>query len=256
MNNSTQTIRFEAESVNFFKISGQPIAYWASQSLFEVFDNATKLGDISRPRVGQNTGDNNKFLRLWFEVSNTDITFNLQHDEMQRSYYKWLPYNKGGDFRRWYGNQEYLINWEFDGKEIKDYAVVRNNGKHWSRYIQNVENMCKAGITWTFISSSNFAVRFLPTGFICDVAGSAIFPDDKYMNAICAFLNSSVVYHILKILNPTINFQAGNIASLPVEKKIFENKGLAEITGNNIELSKEDWDSFETSWDFKKHPLI
>ena len=140
--------------------------------------------------------------------------------------------------------------------EIKDYAVVRNNGKHWSRYIQNVENMCKAGITWTFISSSNFAVRFLPTGFICDVAGSAIFPDDKYMNAICAFLNSSVVYHILKILNPTINFQAGNIASLPVEKKIFENKELVEITENNIEISKEDWDSFETSWDFKKHPLI
>lgn len=247
---------FEATESNFSKIPGSPIAYWASNKIFDIFNDSRQLGEIARPRVGQNTGDNNRFLRLWFEVDSNKITLHLTHDQLTKTNYKWLPYNKGGDFRRWYGNQDYVINWHNDGEEIKVFAVERNHGKHWSRYIQNVENMCKTGVTWSFISSSTFGVRYLPEGFICDVAGSAIFSDDLMNKFICGFLNSALANLLLKMLNPTINYQAGNIASLPVLDNSVKNQQITDYVDYNIRLSKSDWDSFETSWDFKKHPLI
>lgn len=248
--------RYESTQSNFSKIPGSPVAYWVSEGIINAFEKNQSLGSISRPRVGQNTGDNKRFLRLWPEVSYSKITFGLKHAELTSRKYKWLPYNKGGEFRRWYGNQEYLINWENDGEEIKEFAVVRNHGKHWSRYIQNIENMCKPGITWSFITSGSFAVRYLPPGFICDVAGSAIFPSDEKIYVLTALCNSSISGAVLRILNPTINMQAGNVASIPVDKKIFDNKGIKTLSEDCILLSKSDWDSFETSWDFQRHPLI
>jgi len=248
--------RFEANSDNFQKIPGCPVAYWVSDIMLSTYENTKCLGEISRPRVGQNTGDNNRFLRYWFEVITEKIIFNMQHNELTTKIYKWLPYNKGGDFRKWYGNQEYVINWEHNGKEIKEYAVIRNNGKHWSRYIQNIDNMCKSGVTWTFISSSKFAARYLPIGLICDVAGSAIFPDEKINNYIQGFLNSELTFILLTIQNPTLNFQAGNISDLPFKIEILNHNEIDTIVSENISLSRTDWDSFETSWDFKRHPLI
>ena len=248
--------RYIAEQDNFSKIPGSPVAYWISQKILQAFINCSCIGNIARPRIGQNTGDNNRFLRMWYEVCDKKITYNLKHEEMTTCNYKWLPYNKGGEFRRWYGNQEYVINWENDGQEIKEYAVIRNHGKHWSRYIQNVENMCKPGVTWSFVTSGTFSVRYLPQGFICDVAGSAIFPEKKDIFQLVALCNSKFSNKILSILNPTINMQASNVASIPVEKAVMGNNDISKKTQTNISLSKSDWDSFETSWDFAEHPLV
>lgn len=247
---------YEQSSDNFSKIPGSPVAYWASEIMLKAFAENTCIGQLARPRIGQNTGDNNRFLRMWYEVPRKKITLNLQHDEMTTRQYKWIPYNKGGEFRRWYGNQDYIINWENDGQEIKEYAVVRNHGKHWSRYIQNIENMCKTGVTWSFITSGTFSVRYLPDGFICDVAGSAIFPEDKDIFQMVALCNSKFASKVLSMLNPTLNMQASNVASIPVAKAIIGNGQIKEKTQENISISKDDWDSFETSWDFKRHPLI
>ena len=247
---------YEQSTDNFAKIPGSPVAYWASKVLLQTFSENESLGTIARPRIGQNTGDNNRFLRLWYEVQEKRITFDLSHEEMTTRSYKWIPYNKGGEFRRWYGNQEYVINWENDGKEIKDYAVVRNHGKHWSRYIQNIENMCKPGVTWSFITSGSFSVRYLPKGFICDVAGSAIFPSEKYILPLLALCNSKFAGKVLSVLNPTMNMQAGNVASIPVNKKVVDNVAINKNTMDCISLEQEEWDAFETSWDFKKHPLV
>jgi len=240
----------------YLNIPGHPVAYWISNVVLNTFGNNPLLGSIARPRIGQNTGDNNRFLRLWYELSFTHITFGLSHDELTSRKYKWIPYNKGGEFRRWYGNQDYVINWEDDGKEIKEFAVERNHGKHWSRYIQNIENMCKPGVTWSFVTSGSFSVRYLPKGFICDVAGSAIFPDSENIITLTALCNSSYASYILGILNPTINMQAGNVASIPVNPGVLKNLDIDSLAEKSISISRTDWDSFETSWDFADHPIV
>lgn len=247
---------YEAQQSNFFKIPGSPVAYWVSASLLHVFETGASLGSIARPRIGQNTGDNNRFLRFWQEVDAGSITYGLSHNELTTKKYKWLPYNKGGEYRRWFGNQEYLVNWEDDGREIKDYAVIRNHGKHWSRYIQNIENMCKPGITWSFVTSGSFSVRYLPQGFICDVAGSAIFPNIDIIFVLLALCNTKIAAAVLQMLNPTINMQAGNVAGIPVKTEIFDNQKISQVSEQCIALSKTDWDSYETSWDFQRHPLL
>ena len=246
--------RYTANVEDFAKIPGSPVAYWASEAMLRAFENGKPLGDISKPRVGQNTGDNSRFLRLWFEVNVENISFGLKQEELTSKYYKWLPYNKGGSYRKWYGNQEFIVNWENNGEEIKDFAVIRNNGKHWSRYIQNIGNMCKQGVTWTFISSSKFSTRYLPEGFICDVAGSAIFSSQPHIDLIQGFLNTETCFRFLMLMNPTLNFQAGNVAGLPIMKE--ESHDVTVYVTRNISISRTDFDSFETSWDFLKHPLI
>ena len=238
----------------FLNIPDCTIAFWASENAISSFANIL-LGEIAKPRIGQNTGDNNRFLRIWNELSFEKIAFGLEHDQLTTATYKWLPYNKGGEYRRWYGNQDYVVNWENDGKEIKDYAVIRNHGKHWSRYIQNIENMCKPGITWSFVSSGNFAVRYLPSGFICDVGGSAIFPTEHF-ESLNALLNSKFANHILNILNPTYNTQAGDLVRIPVKEEILNNETINKYVEQNISISKCDWDAHETSWDFQTNELV
>lgn len=235
-------------------IGGSPFAYWASERALSNFEIAKPLIEYSRPRVGQNTGDNERFLRFWQETEIQKIGFGVKHDELVTTSYKWIPYNKGGSFRRWYGNFDRVVNWENDGKEIKDYAVIRNHGKHWSRYIQNIENMCREGVSWSDIASTRFACRYLPEGFICDVKGSSTYPSEQYRTYVMAFLNSCVSIYYLQMLNPTTTFQVGNIGSLPF---VFEReKEVDELALGNVALSKEDWDADETSWDFQRHPLL
>lgn len=247
--------RYTAKQDSFTKITGYPIAYWVSPNILETFSKGIPTQEISKGKSGQNTGDNTRFLRLWFEVNNNKIGWHIPNDYNGEGY-KWIRYNKGGNFRRWYGNLEYIVNWEHDGKDIKDYAVIRNNGKHWSRYIQNLDCLYKEGITWSIVTASTFSMRYLPPGFICDYAGCAIFPEHRINSYMLALFNTKYANLILNIVNPTINFQPGNIGSVPyLFSDIFVDK-IEAIVDTNKHICKNDWDSFETSWDFKTHPLI
>ncbi len=210
---------FRASAEGFRKIPGSPIAYWVSDKMRDIYARADLLGDHVQTAIGLNTGDNSRFLRVWSEVSVKNIDFHCPRisDCVLRGQ-KWFPYNKGGSFRKWYGNRDFIINWEEDGREVKDYAVERNGGKHWSRYIQNLPFMFRSGVTWTFISSSSFAVRTLDSGCLFDVAGSGGFSDTVDPRVVLAFLCSSVAFEYLKAMNPTLNFQARNLSSLTCQQ--------------------------------------
>lgn len=246
--------RYISNKSVYRNIGGNPVVYWISKQALSVFQEAKPLIEYARPRVGQNTGDNDRFLRYWYEVVHTKIVFGLKHKQLNTFTEKWIPYNKGGSFRRWYGNFDYVVNWGNNGQEIKDYAVIRNKGKHWSRYIQNIENMCKEGISWSDIASTRFGCRYLPEGFICDVKGSSMFPNESIRNYLLAFLNGKIAIGFLQMLNPTTTFQVGNIGALPL--LLEKTELISTIADKNIQMSKEDWDAFEVSWDFKRHPLL
>ena len=232
---------------DFSKIPGSPIAYWVSDNLLNTFRDNKKLSLIAEPKVGLQTGDNKRFLRLWFEVNINNCTFQSKNTEVvNKSDLKWYPYNKGGNFRRWYGNQESVIYWENDGKELKNFkpSVIRNPTYYF-----------REGITYTLIST-RFSARYIPEGFIFDVAGSTIFVDDPILYYLLALLSSKITTKYLDILNPTLNFQVGDLKNIPV---IFSDKDklkIDSIVKENIMDSKNDWDSFETSWDFKASPLL
>ena len=173
-----------------------------------VFELASPLGQLAEPKQGMATADNNRFLRVWFEVNKEKIGFKYKNSLLAKeSNQKWFPYNKGGDFRKWYGNNEFVVNWEKDGYEIKAFkaSVIRNEGYYFNK-----------GITWSLISTSNFAARLSPGGFLFDVGGSTVFPEEKLLNYILALMNSKVTYEILKMIAPTINFQVGDIREIPI----------------------------------------
>lgn len=245
--------RYTAQQENFRKIPGMPVAYWVTNNFLNIFDSK-KICDISKATSGQNTGDNARFLKLWFEVMQHRIKYDAKAG-YQGQDCKWIPCIKGGSYRKWYGNFEYVMDWENDGKAMKDYAVVRNNGKHWSRYIQSLDCFYCEGISWSKITSGSFSMRYLPEGFICETAGCAIFGITSLWETL-GYCNSPIVTKILEITNPTINCQPGNIGILPVYKENEQTNFIRQLVLQNVELSQKDWDSFETSWDFKKHPLI
>ncbi len=239
---------YKALQSDFLKIPHAPIAYWASESIINAFCDEKTAGDIAQVKIGMGTGKNDLFLRSWWEVSLTDIDFSLKSvKSLEKNQSKWFPYNKGGDFRLWYGNLQEIIWFDKEGRaKLRETSGHRENGGY--------DFYFREGITWTFISSSKFGVRYRPFGSVFDVAGSALFAEKEVLYYLLAFLCSSVSGYILKMLNPTMNYQAGNIKSLPV---IFGNEKAAEsLAKENVRISKEDWDSFETSWDFKRHPLI
>ena len=234
---------------DYLEIPGQNIAYWISVNMKNVFELASPLGQLAEPKQGMATADNNRFLRVWFEVNKEKIGFKYKNSLLAKeSNQKWFPYNKGGDFRKWYGNNEFVVNWEKDGYEIKAFkaSVIRNEGYYFNK-----------GITWSLISTSNFAARLSPGGFLFDVGGSTVFPEEKLLNYILALMNSKVTYEILKMIAPTINFQVGDIREIPIilpaNNEDFEN--ISNIAKENVNISKEEWDSFEISWDFKNNPL-
>ncbi len=242
--------RYSVSPHNFEKIPGMPIAYWVSEKFINCFIKGKPLGEITEPRQGLSTADNNRFLRLWHEVSELKIGLGYKNStEALQSGLKWFPYNKGGLFRKWYGNNEYIINWENDGEEIRNYKKSA---------IRNVQFYFKKGITWSLVTSSTFSARCLEYGFIFDAAGPSIFPREKDIYYLTTLLNSKVTMEFMKILNPTLNFPEGTIAKLPVfypNDELLKQK-IERIADENISISKTDWDSFETSWDFKKHPLL
>lgn len=240
---------YEANQEDFTKIPGAPIGYWLSQKLFDVFETSKSLGDLGEAKVGLQTGDTNRFLRLWYETSFKKIYF-LDTD---KSNAKWFPICKGGEYRRWYGNNDYVVNWYNDGYELRNFKD--ENGRLRSRP-QNIEFYFKKGITWNLISSANFAVRCYPEGMIFDVSANAFFCNEEIYEYMAAILNSKISFVVSRILNPTINFSAGVIANLPIVVAKEKTDEVKKYVVENISFEKQDWDSFETSWDFTEHPLV
>lgn len=258
-NSKPLKIYHEAKQTDFHSIPGSPIAYWASDRVREIFKNEEPLKNVGMPRVGLQTSDNNRFIRLWSEVDISKTGFGFKNRETaQESKLKWFPYNKGGDFRKWYGNNEYFVNWYNDGQEIREYNDYLNSTRSSNIGIANTQFYFHESITWSFVSSTNFGVRYSFPGFIFDTGGSSVFVDSGKIRYLTGLLCCKLTFEFLKLTNPTLNFQPGNVGSLPIIFPKDENikKQIDLIVDENIKISKDDWDSFETSWDFEQHPLL
>lgn len=241
--------RYVSKQENFAKIPGSPVAYWVSKNLLEDFRKGKMLTNFADSVQGLATADNNRFLRLWYECAIRTIFWNCKnHHCSLNSDKKWYPCTKGGKFRRWYGNFEYLVNWQHDGFELKNFkaSVIRNPDYYF-----------KKGFTWSTISSGKFSMRYCPTGFLFESKGSKCFINEgQYFFYLLGMLNSYVVQEALLFLAPTLDYHEGPVSKIPVvigEEKISE---IDNLVKENISNSKKDWDSFETSWDFQIHPLL
>ena len=238
---------YEATASNFSKIPGSPIAYWVSEKLIKCFTTGRLLGCVADSKQGIATADNDRFLRMWYEVEISKTKFDCEsHELAQECKAKWFSYNKGGVYRKWYGNNDYVINWEYDGFELKHFnkAVLRNPSYYF-----------KPCFSWSLVSSGMAAFRYKPAGFIFDVAGMSCF-SNQYLYYLLGIVNSVYTLEILKIVAPTINYQCGDIANIPIIINRNYLSKTEEMVKENITISKFDWESYETSWDFKKHPLI
>ena len=251
--------RYTANQENFSKIPGSPIAYWVSENFIRLFDNDT-ISDYGFAGIGMRTGDNERFLRKWYEVNESNMILNcVSRNKQIESHKKWVPYNKGGEYRKWYGNNEYLVNWFNDGFEIKENTkrVYPQLGDNLGWKISNEQYYYKKGITWTGVSSGTFSCRCYEEGFIFDSGANGLFAniaEDRYYLA--AFLNTNLSNIILKVMNPTINTGSGTVGKLPLMYSLDHKPVVINISRKNVILSRSDWDSFETSWDFQKHPMI
>ena len=248
---------YEMEPTEFAKVPGAPIAYWISNNVRNAFANFQPLNVFAEPKQGLATADNARFLRYWFEIDFHRIGFGFEtRQQAQESMFKWFPYNKGGNARKWYGNQEWVVNWENDGYEIRNF--VNNDGRLLSRP-QNLQYYFKSAITWILLSSSYFSVRYNPAGSIFDINGmSAFVPDKEDENYILAFMVSNLASAFMKILNPTLAFQVGDISRLPLkfDPSIDAKNKIDHIATHNVELSRSDWNAYETSWDFERLPML
>ena len=245
--------RYAQVSDEYYRdIPGSPIAYWISSKTRDSFLSEESIGTVAPPKQGLATADNERFLRLWHEVDIQKIGFGISScDEAETSGKKFFPYNKGGAFRRWYGNRDYVVNWENDGYEIKNFKD--DKGKVRSRP-QNLQYYFKPAITWSDVTSGSFSGRYAEQGFMFDIKGSSGFPDKELLPYVLGLLNSKVAQAFIKILNPTMTTQVGDMTRIPVIKADVDEITL--LSKECIDEAKADWDSFETSWDFKIHPLI
>lgn len=241
---------YHVDQLNFDKIPGSPIAYWASENLINDFEKGTSLGEVVQAKVGLQTGDNKRFLRQWFEVGIDNISFDSHSiKDSVESGKKWFPYNKGGSYRKWYGNYDYVVNWQNDGYEIKHFAD--DKGKIRSRP-QNTEFYFKEAVTWSDITTSMLSARYILGNDIHDVVGMSIFGNHNTLIKILGFINSKVATHIMRIINPTIHNSIGYMVLEP----LLEVQSVNSLVERSISSSKSDWDAFETSWDFQKSPLL
>jgi len=225
--------RHTAKKENFEKIPGCPVAYWVSEAMLRAFEVGKRIGDIGIPKQGSTLGDNATFIRFWFEVVENKN--------------KWFKCMKGGEYRRWYGNLLYLLDWENNGARVKETGRAT---------IRSESLLFKEGVTWTNITSGLQSFRIMEKGFFFESTGTVCFIDDKLLKYLLGFLNTPISEFVSKLLNPTLHLQSGDVANIPL---IVSEKAKEHIDGSvtaNIALARTDWDSFETSWDFKRHPLI
>jgi type II restriction/modification system DNA methylase subunit YeeA len=244
-----------AASSDFQKIPGCPIAYWVSSTLRNSFEKYQSFSDYSDTRIGLITGDNDHYIRQWHEVSIARSGFEYTRSEAKESGKKWFPQSKGGDFRRWYGNNQTLLNWEKDGNELQ--TTMHASGERTLAHNFNLDKIFLSGISWTKISSGTFGARFQPHGFLFNDASANAFPlKAEYQFPLLAFLCSKLPIEILKALNPTLNFLPGNVASLPIAPNIFLSDTLRANSMALVDYCKADWDSYEVSWEFASFPLL
>ena len=255
LQNSTCEYFYETEQSAFLCIESNPIVYWADDSLIEIFKDSKKLREIADAKVGLQTGENNVFLRMWYEVSHRNICFNAASaNDAVQSGLKWFPYNKGGAYRKWYGNNDYIVNWQNDGWEIKHF--VNAAGKLKSRP-QNTAFYFRPSITWSYNTTGLFNARIKRPGFIFDVSGVSLFIDDESTRKyILGLLCSSVALEITSMLNPTINMQVGDMQRVPVVIDQTQKEQVVSLVDECISITAADWDDQEISWDFVSHPLV
>ena len=245
---------YEANIKEFNKIHNEPIAYFVSEIMFKIFEHSQSVATYGNTREGMATGSNDLFMRYWFEVEKNRMKTNCKtRDNAVQSSCKWFPYNKGGDFRKWYGNDEYVVNWYNDGFEIMNFKDEKTGRIRSHNY--NLDYIFRQGISWTALSSGNFGCRFSSQGKLADSKGSMLYlKNDDLLMYFLGLLNSCVSKYVLGVTSQTLDFKPGRIAELPVV--VAERDSVEPIVNHQVKLSKKDWDSFETSWDFEKHPLV
>jgi Eco57I restriction-modification methylase len=237
--------RFVTKKECFLKIPGSPIAYWASKNLLDVFGKYHPISFYGKPCKGIDTGNNNRFLKLWYEIEIQKLGKGFKdYTEAINSNYSYYPYNKGGDFRKWYGNNEYVIWWHENGRELREFSGSNLRNKEYYR---------KDGLTWSTVTSGNFSIREFGYGFYFDNGGSCLFIGNK--RYFMALLNSKVMFAIQKMF-PTLNYQPGEIGRVPAIVSDEYNDQIVELASICVNIAKEDWDNYETSWDFKAHPIM
>ena len=236
---------YTAKQENFSKIPGSPVAYWVSEKIFDCFANFEKIDDVANPRQGLATGNNEKFLRLWYEVSNEDIKFDaVSLDDFFETNRKYIPYNKGGSFRKWFANMEFII-----GFDRKHYGILGTVGNH----LPSRDFYFKESITWSKVTSGGLSMRYIPHGSAFDVAGCSIFCDRNIMYML-GFVNSCVMQNLMNVLSQTLNYEVGSVKQIPIIYKDVEK--IESIVKENVSISKEDLVSYESHFEFEKHPLV
>ena len=248
--------RYAADQSNFSKIPGSPVAYWVSeQALLPYLTSVKLLGDMAAPCAGLATGDNTIFQRNWYEVSFLNIGFNISNaKETLHRTEKWYPCNSGGDYRKWSADDNIVVNWQNDGSEIKQF---RNAAGKLAARPQNTQWYFKEGLTWNKLSSSRFAVKYKRPGYVFDDTSRSAFPNSmRYLKYIIGLLCSNVTFEYLKVLNPTMSFTNGDLVRLPIRIEEQKIAFVSELVDGNVTISKDDWNSYETSWDFKRNPLV
>lgn len=252
LNSHNKNYLFNKNAKEFNKIPGSPIAYWVSDNVLRAFENR-KMNDISIAKCGMGTSDNNRFLRRWYEVSMDNIGFSYNTiKETEDCKYRWIPYDKGGDFRKWYGNKNYVVNFYNNGEDIREATKDASGGR-----VVGTDYYFKTHLSWGSITSADISFRYFESGFIFDSATNAVFlNNDDELYYVLGYLNSKFINDWTKIINPTLNFTVTDFLKLPFITEIKNKEQVDKIVKENIDISKEDWDSFETSWDFISHPLI
>ena len=250
--------RFDTTAQDEFKkIPGSPVAYWVSERVRQVFEEGTLLGKLVDVRQGLATADNDQFLRRWHEVDQGKCSYGSERrDAAAQSGKKWFPYNKGGAFRKWYGNQDYLVNWENDGRAMRAFGT--ENGGRARSVLRNTEFYFLPSVTWSFVSSSYFGVRYSDAGAVFAVGGSSAFPSERDHLWVTGFLCSKQVDEFMKVMNPTLNFEVGNVAALPVLRDPVHNhqSAIEKVVKLLILHTRIDWDAYERSWDSQSLPLL
>ncbi|WP_141050581.1 BREX-1 system adenine-specific DNA-methyltransferase PglX [Aliarcobacter cryaerophilus] len=248
--------RYEANQSDFKKIPGSPIAYWVSDRVKDIFEKSANLETISEFKTGMSTGDNEKFQRIWYEVFYENINFIVKDTKETRSLYeKWFPCKSGGEYHKWYGNNEMVVNWQKDGQEIRNFKDEK--GKLRSRP-QNSQYFFKKSLTWSKITSYKLSLRYNDFGYTFDAVGLSAFIDDDNIYYVQAFLNSNLSYFFTSMINQSMHIVINDMNKLPIifPKQESIKQAIDTLTQENINISKEEWDSRETSWDFSKNELL